>query len=204
MSLLRTLLVALVMLPVLVGGMPARAAGDPNLAVVEKFHAALLDTLKQGKVLGIQGRYKKLEPEVDAAFDLKAMTQFTVGPKWAGMSEPDRASVVAAFRRMTISSYASNFKEFKDQQFTLDQKVDVRGVDRIVKSQIIPKGEKPVNLRYRLREAGGAVRVIDVIYESVSQLATRRSDFAATVNEGGAPALVKKLDEISDRLMGAS
>jgi phospholipid transport system substrate-binding protein len=105
---------------------------------------------------------------------------------------------------MTIASYASNFKEFKDQQFMLDQKVEVRGVDRIVKSQIIPKGEKPVNLRYRLREAGGTVRVIDVIYESVSQLATRRSDFAATVNEGGAPALVKKLDEISERLMGAS
>lgn len=203
MSLLRTLLVALVVMPML-ATLSARASGDPNLQVVEKFHAALLDTLKQGKALGIQGRYKKLEPEVDAAFDLKAMTQFTVGPKWAGMSEADRASVVAAFRRMTIASYASNFKEFKDQQFTLDQKVDVRGVDRIVKSQIIPKGEKPVNLRYRLREAGGAVRVIDVIYESVSQLATRRSDFAATVNEGGAPALVKKLDEISDRLMGAS
>jgi phospholipid transport system substrate-binding protein len=204
MSLLRTLLVALVLMPVLAGGMPAWAAGDPNLAVVEKFHAALLDTLKQGKALGIQGRYKKLEPEVDAAFDLKAMTQFTVGPKWSGMSEADRASVVAAFRRMTISSYASNFKEFKDQQFTLDQKVDVRGVDRIVKSQIIPKGEKAVNLRYRLREAGGSARIIDVIYESVSQIATRRSDFSATVNEGGAPALVKKLDEISDRLMGAS
>lgn len=200
---LRTLLVALVLMPML-ATLSARAAGDPNLAVVEQFHAALLDTLKQGKALGIRGRYKKLEPEVDAAFDLKAMTQFTVGPKWAGMSEADRASLVAAFRRMTIVSYASNFKEFKEQQFTLDQKVDVRGADRIVKSQIIPKGEKPVNLRYRLREAGGAVRVIDVIYESVSQLATRRSDFAATVSDGGAPALVKKLEEISDRLMGAS
>jgi phospholipid transport system substrate-binding protein len=203
MSLLRTLFVALVVMPML-ATLSAQAGGDPNLQVIERFHAALLDTLKQGKALGIQGRYKKLEPEVDAAFDLKAMTQFTVGPKWAGMSEADRASVVAAFRRMTIASYASNFKEFKDQQFTLDQKVDVRGVDRIVKSQIIPKGEKPVNLRYRLREAGGAARIIDVIYESVSQIATRRSDFSATVNEGGAPALVKKLDEISDRLMGAS
>jgi phospholipid transport system substrate-binding protein len=203
MSLLRTLFVALVVMPML-ATLSAQAGGDPNLQVIERFHAALLDTLKQGKALGIQGRYKKLEPEVDAAFDLKAMTQFTVGPKWAGMSEADRASVVAAFRRMTIASYASNFKEFKDQQFTLDQKVEVRGVDRIVKSQIIPKGEKPVNLRYRLREAGGAARIIDVIYESVSQIATRRSDFAATVNDGGAPALVKKLDEISDRLMGAS
>jgi hypothetical protein len=35
----------------------------------------------------------------------------------------------------------------------------------------------------------------------VSQLATRRSDFAATVATGGAPALIKKLDEISDKLM---
>jgi phospholipid transport system substrate-binding protein len=113
-------------------------------------------------------------------------------------------SLVTAFRRMTIASYASNFKEFKEQQFTLDPKVDVRGADRIVKSQIIPKGEKAVNLRYRLRETAGAVRIIDVIYESVSQLATRRSDFASTINAGGAPALVKKLDEISDRLMTAS
>lgn len=204
MSALRMLLLALALMPAFALGHPARAESDPNLAVIEKFHAALLDTLKQGKALGIQGRYKKLEPEVDAAFDLKSMTQFTVGPTWASMSEGDRASLVTAFRRMTIASYASNFKEFKEQQFTLDPKVDVRGADRIVKSQIIPKGEKAVNLRYRLRETAGAVRIIDVIYESVSQLATRRSDFASTINAGGAPALVKKLDEISDRLMTAS
>ena len=73
-----------------------------------------------------------------------------------------------------------------------------------MKSQIIPKGEKPVNLTYRIREFGGAVKVIDVIYESVSQLATRRADFASTVNAGGAPALVAKLNAISDKLMAGS
>lgn len=179
----------------------ASAAGDPNLAVVERFHAALLETMKQGKALGINGRFKKLEPEVDVAFDLKVMTQFTVGPKWSSMSAADKASVVVAFRRMTIASYARNFKEFKDQQFTLNDKVDVRGLDRLVKSQIIPKGEKPVNLTYRMRETSGAVKVIDVIYESVSQIATRRADFSSTVNTGGAPALVAKLNVISDKLM---
>ena len=182
----------------------AVAAEDPNLVVIARFHAVLVDTMKQGKALGINGRFKKLEPEVDVAFDLKAMTQFTVGPRWAGMSDVDKVSVVVAFRRMTIASYARNFNDFKNQQFTLDQKVEVRGLDRLVKSQIIPKGEKPVNLTYRLREFGGAVKVIDVIYESVSQLATRRADFASTVNAGGAPALVAKLNAISDKLMAGS
>ena len=37
---------------------------------------------------------------------------------------------------------------------------------------MIPEGEKPVNLTYRLRDAGGTWKVIDVIYEFVSQLAT--------------------------------
>ena len=182
----------------------AVAAEDPNLVVIARFHAVLVDTMKQGKALGINGRFKKLEPEVDVAFDLKAMTQFTVGPKWTPMSDADKVALVVAFRRMTIASYARNFNDFKNQQFTLDQKVEVRGLDRLVKSQIIPKGEKPVNLTYRIREFGGAVKVIDVIYESVSQLATRRADFASTVNAGGAPALVAKLNAISDKLMAGS
>jgi len=200
-----SLIAALAMLIVSLCPALASAGGrDPNLAVVERFHAALLDTMKQGKALGINGRFKKLEPEVAANFDLATMTQFTVGPKWSSMSEADRASIVAAFRRMTVASYARNFSEFKEQVFTLEEKVDVRGPDRLVKSQIIPKGEKPVNLVYRMRETSGSVRIIDVIYQSVSQVATRRSDFASTIASGGAPALVAKLNEISDREMAGN
>ena len=179
----------------------AEPTTDANVALIEKFHASLLDTMKQGKTLGIEGRFKKLEPEIDRAFDLAAMTKFTVGPKWVGMSEDEHKALIAAFRRMTIASYARNFAEFKDQQFTIEPKVEVRGLDRLVKSQIIPKGEKAVNLVYRIRDGGAGDKIIDVIYEFVSQLATKRSDFASTVNSGGALALVKKLNELSDKLM---
>ena len=120
---------------------------------------------------------------------------------WAKMSAQEQASLIAAFRRMTIASYARNFDAFKGQKFVTDPKAEDRAPDRLVKAQVIPAGEKPVNLIYRMRESGGTWRVIDVIYEFVSQLATRRSDFASTVATGGAPALVKKLDEISDKLM---
>jgi phospholipid transport system substrate-binding protein len=177
------------------------AESDPAVARIDKFHDALLAVMKDGPKLGIEGRYKKLEADVDSLFDLATMTKFTVGPPWAKMSPQEQASLVAAFRRMTIASYARNFSAFKGQKFQTDPKAEDRAPDRLVKSQVIPQGEKPVNLVYRMRESGGSWRVIDVIYEFVSQLATRRSDFASTVASGGAPALVKKLDEISDKLM---
>jgi phospholipid transport system substrate-binding protein len=179
----------------------AADAPDPTVARVDKFHDALLTTMKQGEALGTAGRFKKLEPEVDVAFDLAAMTKFTVGPAWAKMTEDEHKSLIAAFRRMTIANYAHNFDVFKGQKFATDPKVEVRGLDRLVKSQVIPEAEKPVNLTYRMREVGGTWKIIDVIYEFVSQLATRRSEFASTVASGGAPALVKKLDELSDKLM---
>lgn len=198
MSALKALIIALVVLAA-----PAFAADapDPAVARIDKFHDALLAAMKDGPKLGITGRYKKLEADVDALFDLPAMTKFTVGPAWNKMSEDEHKALTAAFRRMTIASYARNFSAFKGQKFVTDPKAENRDPDRLVKSQVIPEGEKPVNLVYRLRESGGAWRVIDVIFEFVSQLATRRSDFASTVATGGAPALVKKLDEISDKLM---
>ena len=179
----------------------AAAPAEPTIVQIEKFHASLLDVMKKGAELGIEGRYKKLEPQVEEAFDLAAMTKFAVGPAWSKMTEADHKAVIVAFARMTVASYARNFDSFKGQKFVVDPKVEVRNVDRLVKSQVIPEGEKPVNLTYRMRESGGTWKVIDVTYEYVSQVATRRSDFASTVTDGGAAALVKKLDEISDNLM---
>ena len=179
----------------------AMADADPAVARIDKFHEALLGVMKDGPKLGVEGRYKKLESEVDTLFDLPAMTKFTVGPPWAKMTAEEQKSVIAAFRRMTISSYARNFNSFNGQKFVTNPKAEDRAPDRLVKSQVVPVGEKPVNLVYRMRESGGSWRVIDVIFEFVSQLATRRSDFASTVASGGAPALVKKLNEISDKQM---
>ena len=179
----------------------AADAPDPAVARIDKFHDALLAVMKDGPKLGVEGRYKKIEGDVDALFDLAAMTKFTVGPGWAKMTDDEHKALIAAFRRMTIASYARNFNEFKGQKFITDPKAEDRAPDRLVKSQVVPVDAKAVNLVYRMRESGGTWRVIDVIYEFVSQLATRRADFASTVAAGGAAALVKKLDEISDKLM---
>ena len=71
------------------------------------------------------------------------------------------------------------------------------------KSHIIPKADKPTDLIFRMRQASdGKWKVIDVYYQgSISELTTRRSDFASTLASGGAPALLKKIDALADKLM---
>lgn len=179
----------------------AADAVDPAVTRVDKFHDALIATMKQGEALGMAGRFKKYEPEIDGAFDLPAMAKFTVGPTWTKMTENEHKAVIAAFRRMTVASYAHNFDIYKGQKLVTEPKAEVRGPDYLVKSQVMSEGQKPVSLTYRLRKSGDNWKIIDVIYEFVSQLATRRSEFASTVAAGGAAALVKKLDDLSDKFM---
>ena len=180
----------------------AAPAGDPAVRQIEKFYDTLLGAMKQGAQLGVEGRFKKLAPQVDATFDLAAMTKFTVGAAWDSMSQADHKALIDAFRRMTIADYAHNFDKFDGQKFVVDPTVEVRDVDHLVHSQLVPAGDKPVNFTYRMRLSGGAWKVIDVFLEGyVSELATKRSDFSATVQSGGAAALVQKINELSDKLM---
>jgi len=55
---------------------------------------------------------------------------------------------------------------------------------------------------YRVRQFGSQWKIIDVLLDgNISQLSVYRSDFAATMKAGGAPALIKKIDALSDKAL---
>jgi phospholipid transport system substrate-binding protein len=185
---------------------PARAdsaaPSDPSAATISAFYATLTDTMKHGKELGAEGRAQKLTPAIEAAFNIPLMVQFAVGPSWAAMPASDHDALIAAFRHYMVADYAHNFDSYNGQKFTIDPKVIVRGDDHIVQSTLTPAKGDPVQLNYRMRQLGETWKIVDVFLAGyVSELSTRRSDYAATVASGGAPALVKKLNALSDGLL---
>ncbi len=177
-------------------------AADPGVAQIETLNSALLDVMKQAKSLGVDGRVRKLTPVVQQVYDLPTMTRFAVGPKWATLAPQDQSALTQAFGRMTVASYAHNFDDYSGERFAVDAGVQTRGPDKLVTGHILTTG-KPVDLTYRMRQASdGKWKVIDVYYNgSISELTTRRSDFSASINGGGAPALLKKIDELTNKLI---
>ena len=178
-------------------------ASDPGATQIESLNAALLDVMKQAKSLGVDGRVRKLTPVVQQVYDLPTMTRFAVGPKWATLAPQDQSALTQAFTRMTVASYAHNFDDYSGERFAVDPAVQSRGPDKLVSAHILAASAKPVDLTYRMRQAAdGKWKVIDVYYNgSISELTTRRSDFSASINSGGAPALLKKIDELTSKLL---
>ena len=176
------------------------APADPAAAQVDGFDAALLSAMKAGKAAGVQARYRTLAPAVARAFDIPTMIRFAVGLGWSAIPAGQQQALTEAFQRLTVASYAHNFDGYSGERFVVDPNVLTRGPDKVVTTRIGAPGSTPVVISYRMRQSGGAWKIIDVFYNgSISQLTTRRADFSATLAQGGATALIAHLNTLADK-----
>lgn len=173
-------------------------AGDPARAPVQTLDDGLLAIMKGGKALGAGGRAARIGPVVDQTFDIPLITRLSVGNDWLKVAPADQTALVAAMRRLTVAQYASNFDSYGGESFKIDPNVETRGTDKVVRTTLAAAKGDPVSIGYRLRENGGKWRIVDVYYKNaISQLATRRADFASIFAKGGAKALISHLNDLS-------
>lgn len=175
----------------------AQDAGDPK-AIVQSFYDALMETMKQGDELGFEGRYKKLEPVIRRTFDEPVMAKIAVGSFWTNFSADDKSKVLDVFDRYMVTTYAARFKTYKGQAFEVGEVKELPAEKRsLVETKLIRSNGQPVSLNYLFRPGtDGALKIIDVYYSgAISEMARMRSDFSATIAEGGAPALVVALEK---------
>lgn len=176
---------------------PARAA-DNATAIVKTFYEALENTMRQGPILGFKGRYDRLSPVIVKTFDLSLMTRYAAGTAWAKLEDVQKKKLEIAFKRFSISTYASRFSKYSGETFeVVGEKNGPNGT--MVETRLTPKGEEPVVLNYLVRkDKKGALRIADVyLAASISELATRRSEFSAILRREGVDALIASLNQKS-------
>lgn len=186
---------ALLLAPLVMITTPAVQAQsvDPARATVDALDNGLIAIMKSGGT--VQSRSTAIAPVLDRAFDLPLMTRLTIGPGWTSIAPADQTALVAAFRRMTIAQYARNFDSFSGERFTVDPKVQERSGDKLVRTTLASPGDQPVAISYRLRQSGGSWKIVDVFYKNaISQVATRRADFAGVLQKQGAKGLIMHLE----------
>ena len=186
----------------MLGPVPARAVLGTPSDVVRHFYAALLDTMKHGPGLGPKGRYQKLEPVILASFDVPFMTRMSVGPTWGRLSPEEKKRAWTAFARYVTATYASQFDKYDGERF------DVVGEEKVkhgtvVRSRIVPSDGNPVAINYVLHDNDTAWQIRDIyLTGTISELATRRSEFTAILRKGGIEALIAQLNKKADDLIG--
>jgi phospholipid transport system substrate-binding protein len=178
----------------LVLGLPAGAAAPPA-AVIEEFYKTLLETMKNAEKLGFNGRREKLAPAVDKAYNLPLMARLSVGPQWKSLTPEEQKRFVAGFRELTLSTYAARFDGYSGEKLEVENNQDAQG-GKIVSTKLIKSDGEPIQLNYLMRQEDGAWKIIDVYLKgTVSELATRRSEFSSVLRRDGGEALLKVMDQ---------
>jgi phospholipid transport system substrate-binding protein len=191
---LHRLAVALALLLPLPLAAPVMAQAAPR-QVVDTLDQALLDVMKNADSLGFQGRYQKLAPALDQAFNLPLMARIAVGPDWAGLKPDQQQKIIDAFRRFSITTYAARFAGYSGEKFQAEDGKAIAGGDQQVNTKLVLGTGGNVALNYRLRANGPGWQIIDVFLNgTISQLANYRSEFGSTLKTGGGDALVKLLE----------
>ena len=180
-------------------------ATDAAVTRIRVFYDALLSVMKQADKLGIRGRYDKLAPTVRSTFDLAAMTRIAVGPEWNSIPPEQQVALVDNFTQMTIATYANRFDSYSGERFEVDATAEPRNTGRIVHTKLFPSTGEPVTLNYLMRGSGDGWSVVDVyLTGTISELATRRSEFGAILKSGGPNALIDSLRQQTEKLMRPS
>lgn len=183
-----SLALALAVVPV------AAVAAEPAAATVETLHGGLMTIMRAGGSNATRAR--TIGPVIDRTFDIPLMARLAVGPSWNSIPAAQQTNLVDAFRALTVSQYAKNFDSYQGEKF-VTAGVDARGADKLVRTTLT-SGTRTETLNYRLRSSGGQWKIVDVYYRNaISQLATRRADFARVLQKGGAAALIDHLNKLT-------
>lgn len=184
---------------------PAHAAGEAPRPVVEGFYRALLDVMKQATQLGFDGRYKRLQPAIESAFNLPLMVRLAIGPQWPQLTPDQQRRLLEGFRRFTIATYASRFDGYEGETFEVRaEKPNAAGGGTMVETRLLVPKAETVELNYLLRQDDGKWQIIDVFLSgTISELATRRAEFTSVLRRDGpdglATMLERKVAELSPK-----
>jgi phospholipid transport system substrate-binding protein len=174
---------------------------SPAVLKIQTYYEQLMPTIKQAGRLSVRERDTRFTPVITAIFDLPTMTRLAVGPAWKSFSVEQQAAVQNAFARFIVADYASQIKDYSGESFVVDPQTtpETRGGGEIVKTKLLQPSGRTVSINYLVRRE----RVVDIYLNgTISDLAMRRDEFASIIASGGADALIKRLRDRTETLLG--
>jgi phospholipid transport system substrate-binding protein len=204
----RILAAAAVALSGAAGTAPAGAgdrASDAR-ALIESMWQTVVPILAH-KGLDPAAREQRMGAIYRANFDNTAIAAAVAGAAWQQAAPAARARFARLFEAYVIKVYAGQFGTYNGERL-LVRASEPDGNGAIVTTQIVdagPKGQRLIEIKWRLRMGADGLKVRDVLVENISMTLHQRREFAAVMQRRGgtlealSAALSEKLGQLATR-----
>jgi phospholipid transport system substrate-binding protein len=172
------------------------SAGDPSdemRATIEN----VLATLKDPHLKGSQKqeeRRTKLKSVVYPRFDFAEMGKRSLGSHWQKRSPQEQKQFIELFSELVEASYIDAIESYNGEKVVVgNERQDNEFAE--VSTKILTKKGEEFAVDYRLRQAGRAWKVYDVVLENVSLVNNYRSQFNRVIAKSSYDELLNKMKQ---------
>ena len=168
----------------------AETHGDP-LDPINRFHAGLIEMMKTPNYVD---RNILLRPIVQESFDTATVARIALGRNWRNLPEGNKTILVSLMGEVIVSSYASRFPKYEEQQFEVIGEKPMKSNRTIVRTRMLTHNET-VELDYQLVSLEGQWKIFDVIANGVSDLSLKRATYSSTFKSSGYNGVIEEIKQ---------
>jgi phospholipid transport system substrate-binding protein len=173
----------------------AEAASAPPDAVVARVNETLMGAMQEAEALAFQGRYDRIDPVFREAFHFPFMARVAAGSYWRDLDAGQKNQLADAFARMSVTTYAARFDGYSGQSFEVGETIEQPRGGALVRNHLFKSDGEAVSIDYLLRDFDGRWRIVDVFLDgSISEIATKRSEYTSILDQDGFDGLLARID----------
>ena len=138
---------------------------------------------------------------VMSAIDLNLISQFVLSKTWKSATDNQKERYISAFKTYFVNSYANKLDQYSGEKIIVNGSEEA-GKYVIVDTHIVREGTDTlkINLKWRLLNKNGNIRIIDINIEGISLVIAQREEFQSYLanNNGDLDSLIKKIVSVSE------
>ena len=163
---------------------------------ISKLHQGLKKI--SGQNAGIYNTTKKLITET---YDTEKMLKMIIGDSWKNLNKEIKKEIINVFEEYIAKNYIKRFSKIKNLQFSSLEEKKI-GNYKTVKSNLILDNDEKISINYLLSPKRQEWKIFDVLLAgSVSEIATKKSEFKSFIVEGNINPLIDALKKKNKTLI---
>jgi len=191
---------AVLALAVAVAGLPgtllAQAAGaDGARTFITKLAEEALAIIRSSGT-GTAERRQQFNELFLRSFDVPGIGRFVLGRHWARLKPEEQQQFLQVMGEYVAGIYAAQFADYKGYNFRTTGVRSTGEGEALVPAQIDREGQQPIRMEFRVKQADGSYRILDVAVENISLILTKRDEFSPTLNSEGVQGVIKRMQAV--------
>ena len=137
---------------------------------------------------------------VESSYNVEKMISAIIGGRWKNISDQNKDRLQKSFRKYIAKNYISQFKKIKNPEFRNIEEKKIGEKYWLINSKLILTNEE-IKIDYLLTFENDQWKIFDILLAgSISEIATKKSEFQKHLADGNYEVLIKKLENTKNEI----